>query len=121
MDTPSREIEDTATAFEFADGDVEEPFDENGDAACENEHPASEADDDAADAIDERGSAPNENEPVSEIMLRVLEKNRLGTWFACQRARFPLWAFFCHVDDSLTWEQKAKCTKIECLVCYAQR
>ena len=90
------------------------------DAACDKEHAAPDAGDgdDAADAIDE-GDAPNE--PVSEIMLRVLEKNRLGTWFSCQRARFPLWAFYCHVDASLTWEQKAKCTKIDCLICYAKR
>jgi hypothetical protein len=58
MDTPSREIEDTATAFDFADGDGEEPFDEHEDAACDNEHHAPEADDAAADAIDEGGSAP---------------------------------------------------------------
>jgi hypothetical protein len=91
MDTPSREIEDTTAAFEFADNDVEEPFDEHEDAACDKEHHAPEADDDAADAIDEGGRAPNENEPFSDIMLRLLEKNRLGTWFACQRARFPLY------------------------------
>ncbi len=70
MDTPSREIEDTATAFEFADGDVKELFDEHEDAACDREHLAPEADDDAAEAIGKGGSAPNEDERVSEIMLR---------------------------------------------------
>ncbi len=69
MDIPSREIEDTATAFEIADGDVEELFDEHEDATCDREHPAPDADDDAAEAIDEGGSAPNEDELVSEIML----------------------------------------------------
>ncbi len=58
METPPREIEDTATAFEFADSDVEELFDAHEDAACDIEHPAPEADDDAAEAIDEGRSAP---------------------------------------------------------------
>jgi hypothetical protein len=97
METPSgevEEVEDTPAAFdEFADCDDEGLFDEQEDAACDKEHAAPEADDEAADAIDE-GDAPNNNEPVSEIMLRVLEKTRLGTWYSCQRARFPLWAFF---------------------------
>jgi hypothetical protein len=90
METPSIEIADTAVAFEFADGDVEELFDEHEDAACDKEHLAPETDDDAAEAIDEGGRPPNEHEPVSEIMSRVLEKTRLGTLLACQRACFPL-------------------------------
>ncbi len=94
METQSRDIKDTAAAFEFANGNVEELFDdEHEDAACDKEHHAPEADDDAAEVIDEGGSAPNENEPVSETMLRVLEKNRLGMWFAFQRAHLSLCAF----------------------------
>ena len=125
METPASFIgfsENVDIATTFADGDVEEVADEHEDAACDEEHPAPDSEDDPAEAtIDEEGSPPIEHEPVSEIMLGVLAKNRLGTWFACQRARFPLWAFFCPADDSLTWEEKAKCTTIECLICYAQR
>ncbi len=38
METPFREIADTAAAFEFANGDVEELIDEHEDAACDKEH-----------------------------------------------------------------------------------
>ena len=60
-------------------------------------------------------------EPVNEIPLSVLSKNRAGTWFSSQRARHPLWSFFCPTDHSLGWEERGKSSSIDCLICHAQR
>ncbi len=60
-------------------------------------------------------------EPVNEILLSVLSKNRAGTWFSSQRARNPLWSFFCPTDHSLGWEERGKSSSIDCLICHAQR
>ena len=116
-----KDSENANTTATFADALLEAVGHDYNDAASEEEHAAPNAVDDPAEVTVDEGSSPIEIEPVSEIMLRVLAKNRIGTWFSCQRSRFPLWSFFCPADASLTWEERGKCTQVECLICYAQR
>jgi membrane-bound lytic murein transglycosylase B len=114
-----QDTEHAATAATFVDFEPEAEAQGCDDAACEEEHAP--MDDPAEDAVVQEASSPTRKEPVSEVLLGVLAKNKIGTWFSCQRSRFPLWSFFCPADASLTWEERGKCDQVECLICYAQR
>ena len=116
MDTPCSEH--ATTVATFADVALEAAA---HDAACAEEHAPNSVDDPAEDTVADEGSSPIGSELVNELLLGILAKNRIGTWFSCQRSRFPLWCFFCPADASLSWEERGKCTQVECLICYAQR
>ena len=63
----------------------------------------------------------DDEEPVNEVLLSVLAKNLAGTWYMSQRARYPMWSFFCPTDPSLGWEERGKSISVDCLICHAQR
>ena len=101
-----------------------------GDHATElthtGDHVAEETDNDVPsgagdEAIGEIDLYNDNDEPVNEILLSVLAKNRAGTWFSSQRSRHPLWSFFCPTDPSLGWEERGKSSSVDCLICYTQR